>query len=107
MMTIPSGHSTRLLQEQERCRFFYVAKHVHEFGVMKMSTVYGRQVRVYDTERTICDSIKKRHQLDRDLVNEAIQRYVRTPEADFTKLLHVAELLKVRETVRTYLEILA
>lgn len=107
MMTIPSGYNTRLLHDREHYKFFYVASHLHEIGVVEMSTMYGRQVRVYDRERTICDSVKKRNQLDRGLVNEAIRRYVRTPEADFAKLLHVAELFKVRDTVKTYLEILA
>lgn len=106
MITIPSGHNTRLLHDRERYKFFYVASCLHEIGVMTMSTVYGRDVRVYDLERTICDSLKRRDQLDRDIVNEAVKRYVRSSQADFTKLLHTAELFNIRDTVRTYLEIL-
>jgi predicted transcriptional regulator of viral defense system len=106
MLTIPSGYNTRLLKEKEKYKFFYIAEVLHSIGELKMSTPYGNQVHVYDKERTICDCLKKKGQLDGDLVTEAVKRYMKTPGVDYAKLLKYAEIFKVRDLVRKYMEVL-
>ena len=71
-----------------------------------MDTPFGHQVYVYDKERTRCDCLKKKDQLDRDLVNEAVKRYMKTSGANFSKLLKYAEVLNIKEMVRKYMEVL-
>lgn len=106
MLTIPSGYNTRLLKEKEKYKFFYITEKLHTIGRITMETSFGHQVYVYDKERTICDSLKKKDQLDNDLVNEAVKRYMKTSGADFSKLLKYAEVLNIKEMVRKYMEVL-
>ena len=106
MITIPSGYNTRLLKEKNKYKFFYVAKNLHTIGKITMKTPYGNEVYVYDKERTICDCLKKKEQLDSDLVNEAVRRYLKTPGSDYAKLIKYAELFNIKELVRQYLEVL-
>ena len=106
MITIPSGYNTRLLKEKNKYKFFYVAKNLHTIGKITMKTPYGNEVYVYDKERTICDCLKKKEQLDSDLVNEAVRRYSKTPGSDYAKLIKYAELFNIKELVRKYMEVL-
>ena len=106
MLTIPSGYNTRLLKDKERFRFFYIAHELHSIGQTTMETPFGHQVQVYDEERTICDCLKRKDQLDTDLVNEAIRRHLRTPGVDYAKLLQYAEVFKIKDLVRKYVEVL-
>lgn len=106
MLTIPSGYNTRLLKEKEKYKFFYINDKLHTLGRITMETPFGHQVYVYDKERTICDCLKKKDQLDTDLVNEAIKRYMKTSGADYSKLLKYAEGFNIKEMVRKYMEVL-
>jgi predicted transcriptional regulator of viral defense system len=106
MLTIPSGYNTRLLKEKEKYKFFYVAEELHSIGEITMLTSYGNQVQVYDKERTICDCLKKKDQLDSDLVKVAVKRYMKTPGADYARLLRYAEFFKVKGLVQKYMEVL-
>lgn len=106
MITIPSGYNTRLLKEKNKYKFFYVAKNLHTIGKITMKTPYGNEVYVYDKERTICDCLKKKEQLDSDLVNDAVRRYLKTPGSDYAKLIKYAELFNIKELVRKYTEVL-
>ena len=106
MLTIPSGYNTRLLTEQDKYKFFYIDPSLHNLGKIEIESPFGHIIQIYDKERTICDCIKKKDQLDIDMVKEAIKRYVRTPGAEFAKLLEYAEIFKIKEVVRNYLEVL-
>ena len=106
MMTIPSGYNTRLLAENDKYKFFYVDESLHKLGIIEVETPFGHSINAYDKERTICDCIKKKDQLDTNMVNEAIKRYMQTPGAEFAKLIEYAEIFKIKELVRSYLEVL-
>lgn len=106
MLTIPSGYNTRLLKEKTKFKFFYITEKLHLLGRVTMETPFGHQIYVYDKERTICDCLKKKDQLDTDLVNEAVKRYMKTPGADYAKLIKYAELFNIKDLVRKYMEVL-
>lgn len=106
MMTIPSGYNTRLLVERDKYKFFYIDASLHKLGKIEIETPFGHVVTTYDKERTICDCIRKKDQLDTDMVKEAIKRYMQTPGAEFAKLIEYAEIFKIKELVRNYLEVL-
>ncbi len=107
MMTIPSGYNTTLLKDKTAYRFFYCKPNIHSLGISTVLSPYGNEIRVYDKERTICDCIKRKDSLDSDLVLTAVKRYMREHGNNFAKLLSYAEILKIRDTVRQYMEVLA
>jgi hypothetical protein len=106
MMTIPSGYNTTLLRDKNTYRFFYGKPDIHSIGISRILSPYGNELRVYDKERTLCDCIKKKTVLDSDLVLTAVKQYMRENGTDFAKLLSYAELLKIRDTVKQYMEVL-
>jgi predicted transcriptional regulator of viral defense system len=106
MMTIPSGYNTTLLRDKNAYRFFYCKPDIHSIGISTVISPYGNELRVYDKERTLCDCIKKKTALDSDLVLTAVKQYMRENGTNFAKLLSYAELLKIRDTVKQYMEVL-
>ncbi|MDR1042333.1 MAG: type IV toxin-antitoxin system AbiEi family antitoxin domain-containing protein [Clostridiales Family XIII bacterium] len=106
MITIPSGYNTTLLKDKLSYRFFYCKPDIHPIGVGTVLSPHGNELRVYDKERTLCDCIKKKDSLDSDLVLSAVKQYMRESGNDFAKLLSYAEILKIRDKVRQYMEVL-
>ncbi|MCK5762879.1 MAG: abortive phage infection protein, partial [Clostridiales bacterium] len=68
---------------------------------------HGNKIVVYNKERTLCDCIKKKDQLDTDLVIAAVKQYMKESGADFSKLLEYAEIFNVRKLMRQYMEVLS
>ena len=106
MLTIPSGYNTRLLKEKKKYKFFYISEKLLTIGKIKMETPFGHKVNVYNKERTICDCLKKKDQLDLNIVTEAVKRYFKTPGSDYAKLLRYAEIFNIKDLLRKYMEVL-
>ena len=106
MMTIPSGYNSTLLKDREAYRFFYCKPELHAIGIATVPSPHGHDLRVYDKERTLCDCIKRKTVLDSDLVLSAVKQYMSETGTDLARLLDYAERLKIRDTVRQYMEVL-
>jgi len=106
MMTIPSGWNSQMLTD-DNMQFFYSKPKIMELGVCEVYTPSGLKVKVYDIERTLCDCLRNMDKLDRDIVLTALKRYIKSKDRDNAKLLEYASVLKIRDTVYRYLEVLA
>ena len=63
----------------------------------------GTMIRIYDKERTICDTLRYANKLDREVFNTAIQSYVKDKEKKILKLMEYAKILRVTKKVKNYL----
>jgi len=104
-VTVPSGYNTSNLYKDD-LRVFTIKKELHNINTVKIKTTYNNEVTCYDMERTICDCIRNRNQMDIAIVIDAIKFYVKRKEKDLYKLMLLAELLHVSKLLRTYLEVL-
>lgn len=103
--TVPTGYNSTNLKN-EGVKVYSVKKELHQIGSTTGKTEFGRDITLYDKERTICDLIRSRNKMDADLVNEAIRRYVRSKDKNIPLLLRYAEQFRVQRILRKYLEIL-
>ena len=106
MFTIPNGYNSRLLKDKDSYQFFYCKPELHGLGIMTIQSPFGNNIKVYDKERTICDCIKKKGKLDIDLVLSAVKQYMDERGNDYARLLKYAEIFKIRNTVKQYMEVL-
>ncbi len=104
-VTVPYGYNATHLRA-EGVKVYTVKKSLHQVGVMELKTIYGRPIKAYNKERTICDIIRNRNKMDIAILNEAIRRYLDTKDKNIPLLLRYAEELDVQNVVRKYLEIL-
>lgn len=104
-VTVPTGYHNRLLMNND-LQVYTVKKEWHELGVTESSTVYGRQIRLYNAERTLCDLFRQRNKVDADLLNDSMKRYLTRKEKNIPQLLRYADLFRVSSPIRKYVEIL-
>jgi len=65
----------------------------------------GQDVRIYDKEKSICDSFKFRNKYGEDVAVEALKTYLRQPAAewDLPGLMRYARINRVMNIMRPYL----
>lgn len=104
-VTVPTGYNASRLQK-EGFTVFMIKRELHEIGVTKITTMFGNPVRVYGLERTICDCLRSRNQLDIAVVTDAMKRYSRRKDKNLNTLMEMAETFKVTKLIRHYMEVL-
>lgn len=104
-VTVPYGYNATHLRD-EGVKIYTVKRPLHQMGVTELRTIYGRPIRAYNKERTICDIIRNRNNMDVAILNESIKRYLGTKGKNIPLLLRYAKELGVQNYLRKYMEIL-
>jgi hypothetical protein len=60
----------------------------------------GHKVRIYNKNRVICDCLRYRNKMDKEIFNKAIQNYIQDPEKSIPQLLEYAEALRVKKIAK-------
>lgn len=104
-VTVPTGYNAVNLRE-DGLVVFTVKKELHEMGTTQMETMFGHAVTAYGLERTICDCIRSRNQMDIAIVTDAMKRYARRSDKNLNALMQMAEVFRVTKLLRSYMEVL-
>ncbi|MCC7119353.1 MAG: type IV toxin-antitoxin system AbiEi family antitoxin domain-containing protein [Anaerolineales bacterium] len=104
-VTVPSGYHSQSLNAS-RCKVFYVNRRLHGLGVASVPSPHGNPIKVAGLERTICDIVRSRNQLDSQSLGESLRRYLAKKEKDINLLYQYARSFRVLRLVRDYLEVL-
>ena len=104
-ITVPSGYHSEFLNNSGH-KIFYVSRDLFDLGITSMNTPHGNQVRTTDLERTICDIVRNRNQIDIQVRNAALKGYVRNKASNLDRLYRYAKRFHIQSIVREYLEIL-
>ena len=104
-VTLPSGYNASNFKN-DGIYVYFIKNDLLNLGVEYGKTPFGRNIRVYNKERTICDIVRKRNVIDSAIINEGIRRYLSEKEKDIPKLLQYAEKFRVEKIIRQYVEVL-
>ncbi|WP_061212792.1 type IV toxin-antitoxin system AbiEi family antitoxin domain-containing protein [Syntrophomonas wolfei] len=104
-VTVPYGYNATHLRKVG-VKVYTVKKELYQLGVTEGKTLYGRLIQIYNRERTICDIVRNRNNMDVAILNDAIRRYLKQKDKNIPLLLRYAGKLNVQNTLRGYLEIL-
>lgn len=104
-VTVPSGYNSTSLRKND-ARVYYVKRDLHPLGVTTMTTPHGNEVKGYNPERTICDVLRSRNQMDVEFVNEAVKRYSRRDNKNLDQLYHYARQFGIQKIIRAVMEVL-
>jgi predicted transcriptional regulator of viral defense system len=102
-VTVPYGYNASHLRE-EGIEVHTVKKDNYLLGIGKNETIYGRKIEVYNKERTICDILKNRNNMDVSLLNNSVKNYLSSKDKNIPKLLDYADKLRIVSVVRRYAE---
>lgn len=107
----PSAWHLAVDSKSTRTRFYidypivkphFIRSNRYSIGIVN-GKIDGRQIKVYDRERTICDLLLHRNKIDGEVFNTAIQQYLNDPEKAESRLMKYAKLLHVEKKVKEVL----
>ena len=80
---------------------YYIEPKYLNIGVDAV-TIDGVKVRIYDQDRTICDTLRYEKKLEAEVFSNAIKRYIEDPKHNVRKLFEYAEVFNITNKVETY-----
>lgn len=104
-ISVPVGYHSISLKGSGH-KVFYVNRNLFDLGVISMKSPHGNEIRTTNLERTICDVLRNRNQIDIQQINEALKRYVKIKEKDLDLLYNYARQFRNQKIVREYIEVL-
>lgn len=104
-VTLPAGFNGSSLKN-EGIKVYKIKKELHELGVIELNTNFDRPIRVYNKERTICDIIRNRNNMDVAILNDALRRYIKDKDKNIHLLLKYSKEFRIYNITRKYMEML-
>lgn len=78
----------------------------YSLGVIEAKTPGGQIVRCYNAEKTLCDILQTKNQVNIEIITTAFKNYVSKKDKNLIRLSEYAKKLKVADKVRSYMEVL-
>ena len=104
-VTVKSGYNATHLRE-DGVKVFSIKKEFFELGISKAKTPFGNEVFIYNPERTVCDMIRSRSQIEIQIFQDAMKQYIRRKDKNLHLLMEYAKKLRVNHMLSKYLEVL-
>lgn len=86
-------------------QLYYWSMNTWELGITEV-TIGNTKVAIYDQEKSVCDAIKFRNKIGKEVEKEVLKSYLQRKDRNIDQLIHYAELLRVEKRLREYLTIL-
>lgn len=104
-VTVKTGYNPSKLKA-DGMQVYCIKNELHELGKITMNTSFGNQVPVYDMERTICDLIRNRSNIEIQTFQDAMKQYAKRKDKNLRTLMQYANMFHVDKILRQYLEVL-
>ena len=104
-VTVKTGYNPSKLKA-EGVQVFTIKAELHGVGLTTAQTPFGHTVPVYDLERTICDLLRSRNNMEMQTFQGALKMYARRKDKDLRTLMRYAGMFRVEKILRQYLEVL-
>ena len=104
-VTVKAGYNASHLRKKG-IRVYQVKEKVAELGMMEARTSFGNPVHVYDMERTICDMIRYKDDMDIQIFQYAMKEYMASGKKNLNHLMNYAKQFAIEKAVRTYTEVM-
>ena len=106
-MTVKIGDNvSRVKSAKDNIVFKYAKKNYYDIGETSIISPFGREILVYDKERTILDIIKDKDRIDAQVFSEAMKFYFAGKEKNLLKLSKYAIKMNMEQALKRYTEVL-
>ena len=75
-------------------------KEVFNLGIIETLSPFGNKIKVYDKERTICDLIKYKSQIELTLYLEVLFKYFNSNDKNIDKLITYSKIMNIEDKVK-------
>lgn len=104
-VAIPRNYNKSNLSDYPPIKVVYFSNRYYHGGVQEID-INGKQIKIYDMEKTLCDTIRYRKKIGIDIIKECLKEYMKRPDKDIKKLIDYSEEFRVKSILKTYLEVL-
>ena len=104
-VTVPAGYNATSLKASG-AKVYFVNRGLYQLGSITLKSPHGNDIKTLNLERTVCDVLRSRNQVDMQQINESLKRYVKNKEKDLDLLYNYARQFRIQKIVREYVEFL-
>jgi predicted transcriptional regulator of viral defense system len=98
------AYTTQLTKEG--IKVYKVKEELFELGLGQSQSSFGHSLRAYNPERTICDIIRSRSNVEIQTMQTALKEYVASKNRNLPLLMRIAKAFSVDKIIGRYLEVL-
>lgn len=103
-VSLPSKYNSSHISEE--VVIHKVVEKYYSIGRTIMKTMFGNEVACYDMERTICDLVRFRDQIDVEIFRKAIAQYKKHPKRDYQQLRLYAKEFHISKRMNELLDVI-
>ncbi|GEP20155.1 type IV toxin-antitoxin system AbiEi family antitoxin domain-containing protein [Pediococcus argentinicus] len=103
-MNFPVGYHSALI-EKYPIQVSHQIEKLYSLGIEEVQSPGGHKIQTYNIERTLCDLVRTKSS-DAETIKQAMNEYVKMNNKNLQRLIEYADILKVKEKIRTYMEVL-
>lgn len=92
-------------EKDNKINVHYVKKEWLDLGKIEAKTMFGNPVMVYSYERTLCDFVLHKEEIEPEVYIQAIRSYAQYEKRDIHLLYHIATEMGIIEKIREIIEI--
>lgn len=104
-ITVKTGYNPSKLKA-DGIQVYTIKQELHELGTIMLETPYGHLVPAYNMERTVCDIVRSRNNIEAQTFQDALKQYAGRKDKNLRLLMEYAALFRVEKIVRQYMEVL-
>jgi predicted transcriptional regulator of viral defense system len=104
-VTVPAGYNATSLKAGG-ARVYFVNRGLYPLGSVTVKSPHGNDVKTFNLERTICDLLRNRNQIDVQQIIASVKRYVVKEDRNLDLLYTYAKKFGIQKIIREYIEVL-
>lgn len=104
-VTVPRGYGGPL-QNIDVVSLHYVDNNILNLGMEIIKSPFGMDIKCYDVERTICDIIKNKNNMDKEIYTKALKWYAEKKDKDMLKLSKYSKKLNIEKKVAEIMQVI-
>ena len=104
-VTVPKNYNSTHIGKYGAC-VVHVKPEWYKLGITRVKTGFGNEVPAYDRERTICDIIRFKKNIEIQTFQTAMKEYMGSQGKNLGNLIRYAKELGIEEEVRIYTEVM-
>lgn len=104
-ITVPRGYGGPL-QNIDVVSLHYVDNNILNLGMEIIKSPFGMDIKCYDVERTICDIIKDKNNMDKEIYTKALKWYAEKKDKDMLKLAKYSKKLNIEKEVAEIMQVI-
>lgn len=102
-VTVYNGY--KFNKKQSGVNIHYVKKSNYDLGIIEKPTMFGNIVKVYSYERTLCDFIANKNDMDIEVYIKLVRSYHSYKEKNIYSLYDIAKKMGIESKVREVMEV--